>query len=475
MRVPDAMISDAIKKKSGCKYYMAKNVEIANVPNKLKKDVMPRKTRSLTITEEAVVGQKLKGPGVEDLEVQSLIDLRKGSKASRLESFRQKKQPVAGEGSSVTHNKYYSSSDTDSDATLYSSSSNESKESANKIDDAVNLIGIYLMIIYMEMMMMHDLLDETPTNKLMDFMSHPVYTDAQTSSMVHNPKEMFPDEYPHHTPSLPAKKIPYPITKSGLAKRRTTWFYLFLKSDINKDKNHIIGPSIVAIAKNFKERIQKDELSIPDLEGAGLKRLKNSDEGDVSKPRSFKQHMSKSTTPHPCFYNNAYTYLVDFNTKEKYTTSITKHYAARYYKEGIEDRILEDGAKKFVAITLKFLMKMVEDIKLGVESYQITFNLTKPTMFFEGIDQRIPFIMTTTRKGVMYLNQCNIKSLMKLSEVKKFSDDTLVKIQENLIDLLSKNKLGSGNKRLKGRDWTDYDVKSLREMLKKIDEILRHI
>nr|GEY17277.1 hypothetical protein [Tanacetum cinerariifolium] len=63
---------------------------------------------------------------------------------------------------------------------------------------------------------------------------------------------------------------------------------------------------------------------------------------------------------------------------------------------------------------------------------------------------------------------------MKLSEVKKFSDGTLVKIQKNLIDMLSKNKLGSGNKRLKGKDWTDYDVKSSREMLKKIDEILRH-
>ncbi|GJT83045.1 hypothetical protein Tco_1057387 [Tanacetum coccineum] len=61
-----------------------------------------------------------------------------------------------------------------------------------------------------------------------------------------------------------------------------------------------------------------------------------------------------------------------------------------------------------------------------------------------------------------------------LSEVKKFSDGTLVKIKENLIDMLSKNKLGSGNKRLKGRDWTDYDVKRSIEMLKKIDEVLRH-
>ncbi|GJW83969.1 hypothetical protein Tco_0157114 [Tanacetum coccineum] len=89
MEVPDAMISDAIKKKAWYKYYMAKKVEsekaktvdelekqhvslvnsgrgkgfmcygdqLENVPNKLKKDVVPRKTISLTIAEEAVVGE----------------------------------------------------------------------------------------------------------------------------------------------------------------------------------------------------------------------------------------------------------------------------------------------------------------------------------------------------------------------------------------------------------------------------------
>ncbi|GJU87286.1 hypothetical protein Tco_1294832, partial [Tanacetum coccineum] len=59
--------------------------------------------------------------------------------------------------------------------------------------------------------------------------------------------------------------------KSGLAKRSMTWFDLFLKSDIDKDENHILGPSTIAIAKKFKELIQKDELSIADLEGARLK------------------------------------------------------------------------------------------------------------------------------------------------------------------------------------------------------------
>ncbi|GKE38298.1 hypothetical protein Tco_1461703, partial [Tanacetum coccineum] len=56
--------------------------------------------------------------------------------------------------------------------------------------------------------------------------------------------------------------------------------------------------------------------------------------------------MLKSTKPHPCFYNNNYTYLVDLSTEEKYTTSITKHYAARYYKEGIEDMIPERWRKE---------------------------------------------------------------------------------------------------------------------------------
>nr|GEU51471.1 integrase, catalytic region, zinc finger, CCHC-type, peptidase aspartic, catalytic [Tanacetum cinerariifolium] len=134
---------------AGYKYYMAKKVEsekakivdkleeqhispiksrrgkgsmcygdqAANVPNKLKKDVVPRKTRSVSLAEETVV-------------------------ASRLKSLRQKKQPVTWEGSSAAK-KYYSSSDTDSDATLYSFSSDKPEGSANETNDA-NESDMYL-------------------------------------------------------------------------------------------------------------------------------------------------------------------------------------------------------------------------------------------------------------------------------------------------------------------------------------------
>ncbi|GJU63400.1 ribonuclease H-like domain-containing protein [Tanacetum coccineum] len=262
----DAMISDAIKKKEGYKYYMAKKVEskkgkiidepeeqhvspiksgrgkgfmcygdhVANVPNKLKKDVVPRKTRSLTIAEEALVGElansisiqephaqqrrrsqlrinsqtdeavadmynewepKLKGPTVEDPAVQLLLDLWKGSKASRLEN-------------------------TNSDATLYSSSSDKLEESANETDDDDesdmdlsndNLhgddddarYGVFmhnkstatpnstypsLTVTSSLLDFIQTLVDEIPANKLTNFMSHRVYIDAHTSSVVHNPK-----------------------------------------------------------------------------------------------------------------------------------------------------------------------------------------------------------------------------------------------------------------------------------------------
>ncbi|GJR99631.1 hypothetical protein Tco_0316140 [Tanacetum coccineum] len=96
-------------------------------------------------------------------------------------------------------------------------------------------------------------------------------------------------------------------TKSGLANamRKTTWFDLLLKSDIDQNENHILRPSTMAIAKKLKAILEKDKLTIVDLEEAKW----NSDENDVSKPRSFERHMSKNTKPHPSFYNNDFYYL----------------------------------------------------------------------------------------------------------------------------------------------------------------------
>nr|GFC21862.1 hypothetical protein [Tanacetum cinerariifolium] len=48
----------------------------------------------------------------------------------------------------------------------------------------------------------------------------------------------------------------------------------YVKPHIDQNENHILGPSTIAIAKKLKELIQKDELTIADLEGEALEKLK---------------------------------------------------------------------------------------------------------------------------------------------------------------------------------------------------------
>nr|GEY63904.1 hypothetical protein [Tanacetum cinerariifolium] len=381
--------------------------------------------------------QKLKGLAVEDPAVQSLLDLRKGSKASRLESLRQKKQPVSGEGSNAAQNKYYSSSDIDSDATLYSSSSDKPDGRENKKKCQKDVEEPSSRSSRQNRSPVIKVQDDTPAMQSLD--------KANILIQKHSNPKWFPK-------------------KSGLAKRSTTWFDFFLKLDIDKDENHILGPSTVAIAKKFNELIQKDELTIADFEGQkkstlllSLSIMLRDTTKKVLKTVSLKDRAKKSTRLNVNDVEDMY--LLQVQDK-------LHHLPLEFVKD------FNNSLLMFIKRTM--IKNMVEDNHLRVEIYQRTLNLTKATMFFEGINQRIPFTMNATYKGVVYLNQYNIKSLMKLSEVKKFSDGTPVKIQENLIDMSSKNKLGSGNKRLKGRDRTDYDVKSSKEMLKKIDETLRY-
>ncbi|GJV01262.1 hypothetical protein Tco_1334831 [Tanacetum coccineum] len=253
MEVPNAMIKDAIKKKAGYKYYMAKKVEIANVSNKLKNDVVPRKTRSLTIVEEAVVGELANSISIQEPRCQrrqrsQLTTDSQTDKAVADMYNEEKKQPVIGEGSSATHNKYYSSTDTDSDATLYSSSSDESANETDDIDKSnmdlshdnpqgdddddvrygvfmhnksnatPNSTYLSLTVTSSSLDFIQTLLHETPANEVMDFMSHLVYTNAHIILVVHNPKgnpeltSYISDENDHRIPSLPTKKIHYHTT-----------------------------------------------------------------------------------------------------------------------------------------------------------------------------------------------------------------------------------------------------------------------
>ncbi|GJZ10986.1 hypothetical protein Tco_0545745, partial [Tanacetum coccineum] len=353
MEVSDAMISDVIKKKVGYKYYMAKKVEseiakivdkpeeqhispvksgrgkgfmcygdqVANVPNKLKKDVVPRKTRSLTIAEEEIVGKLANSISIQEPRTQqrqrSQLTIDSQTDEAVADMYNEQGQKLKGEGSSVAHNKHYPDSYTDSDATLYSSSLDESKEGANETNDAnesdmdlcddnLNIddddnarYGVFMHnksittpnSTYVSLTVTSSLLDfiltltdETPINELTNFMSHLVYTDVHTTLVVHNPEgnpkltsyipgafevplgthvdvlatktfmqEMFPDKNSHRIPSLPAKKIPYPTTDP-----QPRSLQVKAKKMMQKAKNNMRKFNFKkAVVQKFKEYDQK--------------------------------------------------------------------------------------------------------------------------------------------------------------------------------------------------------------------------
>ncbi|GJU83110.1 hypothetical protein Tco_1285475 [Tanacetum coccineum] len=194
------------------------------------------------------------------------------------------------------------------------------------------------------------------------------------------------------------------------------------------------------------------------------------------------------------------------STKEKYTTSITKHYTARYYKQGIEDTILDRWSKE----THRYIFEALNDMHYGEDSKIDFFKVEMRTRIEGSVysDLRIKLVVRVEVKKKwgygflssivvrrsddkeyqfryanlprlslndvedMYLLQVQDKLLHILLEfVKDFNNALLLFIKRVMIQ--NKEQAGTGNKRLNGRDWTDMDVEKLNKMVDKIDKTLK--
>ncbi|GJW73552.1 reverse transcriptase domain-containing protein [Tanacetum coccineum] len=225
---------------------------------------------------------------------------------------------------------------------------------------------------------------------------------------------------------------------------------LDLKDEYIRTRLNLEGAGLERLKQQYQNDVEL-EYHVDQLKATMLTEAKwNSDEDEVSKPRTFERHMSKNTKPHPFFYNNDFYYLVCLSTKEKYTTSITKHYAARFYKQGIEDIISDRWSKE----THRYIFEAFN----GIHHWE---------------DDIIDFFkaeMSTRTEGS--LGDSMIKSVNLAMQIFLDSAYTISRFG-NLLDMVKKNKLGTGNKRLKGRDRTDMDVEKLNKMVDKIEKTLK--
>ncbi|GJU00081.1 hypothetical protein Tco_1110419 [Tanacetum coccineum] len=82
------------------------------------------------------------------------------------------------------------------------------------------------------------------------------------------------------------------------------------------------------------------------------------------------------------------------------------------------------------------IQRRVEDLQLGVESYQKKLNLTKPDTYRSDLKRREAYTAYSNPRGFIYQNKDKKNKLMRIDELHKFSDGTLNDVRTALNDHL---------------------------------------
>nr|GFA69793.1 hypothetical protein [Tanacetum cinerariifolium] len=111
----------------------------------------------------------------------------------------------------------------------------------------------------------------------------------------------------------------------------------------------------------------------------------------------------------------------------------------------------------------------VEDLQLGVESYQKRLNLTKPDMYRSDLKRCEAYTAYSNPRGFIYQNKDKKNRLMRIDELHKFSDGTLNDVRNALNDRLK----GIRMQYLPTTIWRKGDIDRATAMIQAIDKMLK--
>ncbi|GKC03655.1 hypothetical protein Tco_0995265 [Tanacetum coccineum] len=126
------------------------------------------------------------------------------------------------------------------------------------------------------------------------------------------------------------------------------------------------------------------------------------------------------------------------------------------------------------------LKRRVENLQLGVESYQKKLNITKPHKSFLEIEFKEPYTPSYDAPGIVYEEPDKQKRVLRTDELYKFSDDTLKFVRDEIHHKVLDFRLDY-NPEMPKRKWTAADRKRSGLMVELIDkqqrerEIIRNL
>nr|GEZ31006.1 hypothetical protein [Tanacetum cinerariifolium] len=111
------------------------------------------------------------------------------------------------------------------------------------------------------------------------------------------------------------------------------------------------------------------------------------------------------------------------------SVKVEKRYGYGYLKETVVRRANQKMYKFKDGIIVK---NMVEDVQLGVESYQRKLNLTKPQRTCHHISVKEPYTLNYDPPRIIYEDNSKKKRLTRLDEIHKFCYGTLQSVRKIL-------------------------------------------
>ncbi|GKB70791.1 hypothetical protein Tco_0932203 [Tanacetum coccineum] len=116
-----------------------------------------------------------------------------------------------------------------------------------------------------------------------------------------------------------------------------------------------------------------------------------------------------------------------------------------------------------------FIQKRVEDLQLGVESYQKQINITKPDTTRPDLRKRHPYTPYKDPQGFTYVDDFKWNRLMLSDKLYKFSDGTLTRLLSSLEDITKNIDMEYMPK----RRWSTLEKKTTHFMIKDINKVLK--
>ncbi|GKA00149.1 hypothetical protein Tco_0672699 [Tanacetum coccineum] len=134
----------------------------------------------------------------------------------------------------------------------------------------------------------------------------------------------------------------------------------------------------------------------------------------------------------------------------------------------VEDRLAFGVSLRMFTRSI-VIQRRVEDLQLGVESYQKKLNITKPDMYRSDLKRKDAYIAYSNPRGFIYHNKDKKNKLMRIDELHKFSDGTLDDVRTALNDHLK----GIRMEYLPKIIWRQSDRERAKAMIQAIDKQLK--